>query len=89
LEVPFKSGEFAVDGIATIWQGMRDKMTQLSNFYTEEGNIIKAGVIADLTRVKGDIKKHLSDLDKEGIQGSKKLGKRMDKFVSPPFPPVN
>jgi hypothetical protein len=84
LEVPFKTPEFANNGICTVWQGMRDKATQMSTFYQEEANILKAGVITELTRLRGDIKKHLSDLDKEGVQGSKKVGKRMDKFVPPP-----
>ena len=83
LEVPFKTAEFAPDGIAMIWQGMRDKALQLSTFHNEEAGVIKAGIIADLTRLRGDIKKHLSDLDKEGVQGSKKVGKKMDKFVPP------
>lgn len=80
LEVPFKTPEFAQDGIAAIWQGMRDKGMQMSTFYEEEAKALKAGVIADLTRLRGDIKKHLSDLDKEGREGSKKVGKRLDKF---------
>ena len=84
LEVPFKTPEFAPDGIAMIWQGMRDKASQLANFHNEEANLIKAGPIADLTRLRGDLKKHLSDIEKEGVQGSKKVGKRMDKFVSLP-----
>jgi len=83
LEVPFKTAEFAPDGIATIWQAMRDKTMQLSQFHSEEAGFTKAGVVADLSRLRGDIKKHLQDLDKEGIQGSKKVGKRMDKFVLP------
>lgn len=66
-----------------IWQGMRDKALQLSQYHNEEAGIIKAGIIADLTRLRGDIKKHLSDLDKEGREGSKKVGKKMDKFVGP------
>ena len=86
LEVPFKTPEFANDGICIVWQGMRDKATQMSTFYQEEANILKAGVIAELTRLRGDIKKHLTDLDKEGVQGSKKVGKRMDKFVTPLHP---
>ena len=81
LEVPFKTPEFAPDGIATIWQAMRDKASQLATFHNEEANMIKAGTIADLTRLRADLKKHLSDLEKEGVQGSKKVGKRMDKFV--------
>jgi hypothetical protein len=81
LEVPFKNPEFAPDGIATIWTGLRDKAVQMSNFHNEEAGVLKAGVISDLTRLRGDIKKHLSDLDKEGVQGSKKVGKKMDKFV--------
>jgi hypothetical protein len=86
LEVPFKNPEFAPDGIATIWTGLRDKAVQMSNFHNEEAGVLKAGVISDLTRLRGDIKKHLSDLDKEGVQGSKKVGKKMDKFVHyPPF----
>jgi len=84
LEVPFKTPEFAPDGIAMIWQGMRDKASQLANFHNEEANLIKAGPIPDLTRLRGDLKKHLSDIEKEGVQGSKKVGKRMDKFVSLP-----
>jgi hypothetical protein len=82
LEVPFKTPEFATDGIATIWQGMRDKATQMAQFYTEQASILKAGTITDLVRLREDIKKHLKDLD-TGIQGSKKVGKRMDKFVFP------
>src|SRR5271170_3596844 len=62
LEVPFKTPEFAPDGIATIWQSMRDKTVQMSNFHNEEASLMKAGIIADLTRIRGDIKKHLSDL---------------------------
>lgn len=85
LEVPFKTPEFATDGIATIWQGMRDKATQMSTFYSEQAGLIKAGVLSDLTRLKGDIKKHLQDLDKEGVQGSKKVGKKLDKFVLAPL----
>lgn len=81
LEVPFKTPEFTPDGIATIWQAMRDKATLLANFHNEEANLIKAGPIADLTRLRADLKKHLNDLEKEGVQGSKKVGKRMDKFV--------
>ena len=77
LEVPFKTPEFAQDGISLIWQGMRDKAMQLSQYHNEE-----AGIISDLTRLRGDIKKHLTDLDKEGREGSKKVGKKMDKFVS-------
>jgi hypothetical protein len=84
LEVPFKTPEFAPDGIATIWQGMRDKAVQMSNFHNEEAGLIKTGVIAELTRLRGDIKKHLADLDKEGVQESKKVGKKMDKFVQLP-----
>ena len=83
LEVPFKTPEFATDGIATIWQAMRDKAIQMSNFHIEEANLIKAGPIAELTRLRGDLKNHLYDLDKEGLQGSKRVGKWMDKFVSP------
>src|SRR5271170_8432367 len=82
LEVPFKTPEFATDGIATIWQAMKDKANQMSNFHTEEANLIKAGPIADLARLRGELKGHLKDLDKEGVQGSKKVGKWMDKFVS-------
>jgi hypothetical protein len=84
LEVPFKTAEFAPDGIAMIWQGIKDKSIQMSNFHNEEANLIKGGPIADLTRLRGDLKKHLNDLEKEGIQGSKKVGKRMDKFVFHP-----
>jgi len=69
-----------------IWQGMRDKAVQLSQYHNEEAGVIKAGIIADLTRLRGDIKKHLNDLDKEGREGSKKVGKKMDKFVSPLSP---
>ena len=88
LEVPFKTPEFASDGIATIWQGLRDKATQLATFHQEQAGLIKAGTITELTRLREDIKKHLKDLDKEGVQGSKKVGKRMDKFVKhPPYPP--
>lgn len=83
LQVPFKTAEFAVDGVTTIWQAMRDKAVQMSTFYQEEADILKAGIIAELTRLRADIKKHLGDLDKEGVQGSKKVGKRMDKFVFP------
>lgn len=68
-----------------IWQGMRDKALQLSSFHNEEAGQIKAGILSDLTRLRGDIKKHLTDLDKEGVQGSKKVGKRMDKFVRIPI----
>ena len=82
LEVPFKTPEFATDGIATIWQAMRDKAIQMSTFYNEQAGILKAGVITDLNRMKADIKKDLQSLDKEGIQGSKKVGKKMEKFVS-------
>ena len=82
LEIPFTTPEFAIDGIAVIWQAMRDKAIQMSNFHTEEANLIKAGPIAELIRLREDLKKHLSDLDKEGLQGSKKVGKWMDKFVS-------
>ena len=85
LEVPFKTPEFATDGIATIWQGMRDKATQMSTFYNEQAGLIKAGILSDLTRLRGDIKKHLQDLDKEGVQGSKKVGKKLDKFVLTPL----
>src|SRR5271169_4262681 len=60
LEVPFKTPEFAADGIATIWQALRDKATQMAQFHNEEANLIKAGPIADLTRLRGDLKKHLS-----------------------------
>jgi hypothetical protein len=80
-EVPFKIGEFAPDGIVLIWQALRDKNVQQAQFYTEEANIIKAGALVDLNRLKVDIKKHLSDLNKEGVQGSKKVDKRMGKFV--------
>jgi len=83
LEVPFKTPEFATDGIATIWQATKDKANQMSNFHTEEANLIKAGPIADLARLRGELKGHLNDLDKEGVQGSKKVGKWMDKFVFP------
>lgn len=83
LEVPFKTPEFATDGIAKIWQGMKDKAMQMSNFHTEEANLIKAGPIADLRRLRGDLKSHLSDLDKEGLRGSKKVGEWMEKFVFP------
>ena len=83
LEVPFKSGEFAADGLAAIWQGMRNKNSELAQLYTEESHLIKTGVLANLNRLKGDIKKHLHDLNKEGIQGSKKVDKRMGKFVNP------
>src|SRR5271170_5187964 len=86
-EVPFKNQEFAGDGIATVWQAMRDKATQMSNFHAEEAKLLETGPIAELTRLKGDLKKHLQDLDKEGLQGSKKVGKKLDKFVNPPeFP---
>lgn len=73
-----------------IWQGMRDKAVQLSQYHNEEAGVIKAGIIADLTRLRGDVKKHLNDLDKEGREGSKKVGKKMDKFVRPssPYPVV-
>jgi hypothetical protein len=81
LEVPFKTPEFAPDGIVTIWQAAKDKATQMANFHSEEANLLKAGPIADLTRLRGDLKKHLSDLDKDGLQGSKKVGKKLDKFV--------
>ena len=84
LEVPFKTPEFANDGIATIWQGLRDKATQLATFHQEQAGLVKAGTITELTRLREDIKKHLKDLDKEGVQGSKKVGKKMDKFVTPP-----
>jgi hypothetical protein len=87
LEVPFKTPEFATDGIATIWQALRDKAIQMAQFHNEEANLIKAGPIADLTRLRGDLKKHLSDLDKEGLQGAKKVGKKMDKFVLTPESP--
>src|SRR5437762_3236384 len=83
LEVPFKTPEFTTDGIASIWQGMRDKATQMANFHNEQANLIKGGTIADLTRIRKDLKQHLGDLEKEGIQGSKKVGKKMDKFVNP------
>src|SRR5271170_5871149 len=83
LEVPFKTPEFATDGISTIWQAMKDKAMQMSNFHTEEANLIKAGLIADLTRLRGDLKTHLNDLNKEGLRGSKKVEKWMDKFVFP------
>ena len=83
LEVPFKNAEFAPDGLPVIWQAMRDKTAQMATFYTEEASLTKAGPITNLNRLKGDIKKHLQDLDKEGVQGSKKLNKRMDKFVLP------
>jgi len=81
LEVPFKTPEFATDGISTIWQAMKDKAMQMSNFHTEQANFIKAGPIADLTRLRGEIKSHLSELDQEGSRGRKKVGKWMDKFV--------
>ena len=80
-EIPFKEGEFAPDGISTIWIGLRDKATQTAEFHSEQANLIKTGAIADLTRLRTDIKKHLADLHKEGIKGSKKVEKRMDKFV--------
>jgi hypothetical protein len=83
LEVPFKNAELAPDGLTVIWQAMRDKTAQMATFYTEESSLTKAGPITNLIRLKGDIKKHLQDLDKEGVQGSKKLNKRMDKFVLP------
>jgi len=87
LDVPFKTPDFAPDGIATIWQGMRDKAVQMSNFHHEQGNLIKSGIVADLTRLRNDIKKHLNDLNKEGVKGSKKVEKQMDKFVrQPPYP---
>jgi hypothetical protein len=84
-EVPFKAPEFAADGITTIWQGMRDKAVQMANFHTEQATFMKAGVITDLTRLRDDIKSHLNDLRKEGLQGSKKVSKQMDKFVLAPY----
>ena len=86
-EVPFKNPEFAPDGIALIWQAIRDKNLQLSNFHTEEAQILKAGTITDLGRLRSDLKKHLSDLEKEGVKGSRKVEKKMDKFVLTPPPP--
>jgi hypothetical protein len=83
-EVPFKSPEFAPDGIALIYQAIRDKNLQLANYHTEEATLLKAGTIADLTRLRADLKKHLGDLEKEGVKGSKKVEKKMDKFVTPP-----
>lgn len=83
LEVPFKTPEFAPDGIAMVWQAMRDKATQLATFHSEEASLMKNGVIEELARLKGDLKKHLNDLNKEGVQESKKVSKRMDKFVRP------
>ena len=80
-DIPFKTPEFAPDGIATIWQAMRDKTVQLANFHNEQATSLKTGILADLARMRNDLRKHLSDLDKEGVQGSKKVGKRMDKFV--------
>jgi len=80
LEVPFKTNDFAVDGISSVWLAMRDKAVQMSTFHQEEANIMKAGIISELTRLRADIKKHLSDLDKGGVQGSKALEKRMSKF---------
>ena len=85
LEVPFKTPEFANDGIATIWQGMKDKALQMATFHQEQASVLKAGTITELTRLREDIKKHLKDIDKEGVQGSKKVGKRMDKFVNSPL----
>ena len=81
LEVPFKTPEFAPDGIATIWQAMRDKAVQMATFHNEEANLIKAGAITDLTRLRSEIKTHLTDLDKEVVQTSKKVDKQMEKFV--------
>jgi uncharacterized protein YdeI (YjbR/CyaY-like superfamily) len=63
---------------------LRDKATQLATFNQEQAGLVKAGTITELTRLREDIKKHLKDLDKEGVQGSKKVGKKMDKFVIPP-----
>jgi len=80
-EVPFKSPEFAQDGISLIWRAIRDKNSQLANFHTEEAQFLKAGTIADLGRLRSDLKKHLSDLEKEGTKGSRKVEKKMDKFV--------
>jgi hypothetical protein len=85
LEVPFKTPDFAPDGITTIWQGMRDKAIQMSTFHAEEANLTKAGVLKDLHRLREDIKQQLKDLDKEGLQGSKKVGKKIDKFVPSSF----
>jgi hypothetical protein len=34
-----------------------------------------------LGRLRADLKKHLGDLEKEGIKGSRKVEKKMDKFV--------
>lgn len=83
LEVPFKIPDFAPDGISTIWQGMRDKATQMSTFHSEQANLMKAGVLNDLQRLREDIKALLKELDKEGLQGSKKVDKYVDKFVQP------
>ena len=88
-EVPFKTPDFAPDGIALIWQAIRDKNLQLSNFHTEEAQILKAGTIAELGRLRSDLKKHLSDLEKEGVKGSRKVEKKMDKFVRDPATPPN
>jgi hypothetical protein len=80
LEVPFKGPDFAPDGIAVIWQGLRDKSNQMSSFYGEQASSMKNGVLRDLHRLRDDIKEHLKEL-KEGQHGSKKVGKDIDKFV--------
>jgi hypothetical protein len=80
-EVPFKTPEFAPNGIALIYQALRDKNLQLANYHAEEATLLKAGTIADLGRLRADLKKHLGDLEKEGIKGSRKVEKKMDKFV--------
>jgi hypothetical protein len=83
LDVPFKNAEMSPDGISLLWQGMRDKAIEAANFHIDQANIIKAGIIQDLTRLRADLKKHLADLEKEGVKGSRKVEKRMDKFVVP------
>jgi hypothetical protein len=81
-EVPFKNPESAPDGIALIYQAIRDKNLQLANYHAEEAPLLKAGTIADLGRLRADLKKHLGDLEKEGVKGSRKVEKKMDKFVT-------
>jgi hypothetical protein len=83
FKVPFTSPDFAPDGIALIWQGMRDKAVQMSTFHNEEANLINVAIVTDLSRLSDDIKNHLKDIDNNGLQGSKKVGKNMDQFVRP------
>jgi len=80
LEVPFKTSDFAPDGVGIIWQGLGDKANQMSAFHGEQANIMKDGVLRDLNQLREDIKDHLKEV-KEGQNGSKKVGKDIDKFV--------